>query len=110
MMRDARASLSRLVPERLRPRPVRALAAGAGALPIAVALAPGGFALLTAARTGIVLATALVAAPTLVALAAALRGPADAARRLASPPDGEHRQGIARVPLGAAMLVYALGL
>ncbi|HEX5317671.1 MAG TPA: response regulator [Stellaceae bacterium] len=101
-MRERFASLLRGVSARSPPPAVLALAAAVLLLPLWAVVAPGGLALLTSPGTGIVLATALVAAPAAAAFPASLRG---FRRMVFTPPDG-----VERVLLAAAMLAYAIGL
>lgn len=84
-----------------------ALGVAAFALPLWVALVRGGLGLLAAPSSGIVLATALIAAPAAAAVAASWRG----FRRLAAAPaDSEPSRAVGRVVLAAAMLAYAVAL
>jgi CheY-like chemotaxis protein/signal transduction histidine kinase len=84
-----------------------ALAAAGFGLPAWVALVPGGIALLATPSSGIVLATALIAAPAAAAVAASWRG---LLRLAATPADSEPSRAVGRVLLAAAMLAYAVGL
>jgi len=106
-MRKALESLWRGMPARMPSPRLLALGAAAFGLPVWVAVIPGGLALLEAPQSGIVLVTALVAAPAAAAVAASWRG----LRRLASAlPDSEASRAVGRVLLAAAMLAYAAGL
>ena len=86
---------------------VLTLGLAALAPPACAVAMPGGLALLSAPRTGIILATALAVGPVVTGLAYGLR-------RLGGvrgmPPDGEQGHAVTRVALAAAMLAYALGL
>jgi DNA-binding response OmpR family regulator/signal transduction histidine kinase len=84
-----------------------ALAVAAFGLPAWAVLVPGGLALLSMSGSGIVLATALVAAPAATAVAASWRGLRGLGRVRA---DSEPGRAVGRVLLAAAMLAYALGL
>jgi two-component system, sensor histidine kinase RpfC len=84
-----------------------ALAAAAFGLPVWVAAVPGGLAFLATPSSGIVLATALIAAPAAAAVASSWRG---LSRLAAMPADSEPSRAVGRVLLAAAMLAYAVGL
>ena len=86
-----------------------AAVAVAVALPAGLAAVPGGWALLSAPRTRIVLATALFAAPALAGLAVALRGVGEVRSRLATP-DAAARQVVVRLLIAAVMLVYSVAI
>jgi DNA-binding response OmpR family regulator len=89
--------------------PPRLLALGSAVfgLPMWVVLVPGGLAFLAAPSSGIVLATALVAAPAAASVAASWRGLRAASN---AGPNSEPGRAVGRVLLAAAMLAYAIGL
>ena len=83
----------------------------AGASPaLALAVLPGGIALLAAPRTGIVLVAALVFAPAIVAAAAALYGFEAVRSGLRAVADDACSQPVARVLLGGLIFAWVLGL
>src|SRR5215472_4569991 len=83
----------------------------AGVLPpLGLAALPGGLSMLGAPRTGIVLVAALLCAPALVGLAAALQGVDAVVARLRAEAGGEYRHIIARVILAALVEAYAFAL
>src|SRR5580704_15766168 len=83
----------------------------AGALPPAgLVVLPGGLSILGTPRTGIVLITGLVFAPSLVWVAIALQGCDTVLARLRAALPGEYLQIIARVALGALVFGFVLGL
>ena len=103
-MRKALASLWRGMPARMPSPRLLALGLAAFGMPLWVALVPGGLALVLLPRSGIVLLTALIAAPAAAALGASWRGFVSA---LAGAESG---RAVGRVALAAAMLAYAVGL
>ena len=93
------------------PRLIAFALVAAGALPpVGLAALPGGLSMLGAARTGIVLITALLFAPALVGFAVALQGFDVVLARLRAEAGGEYRQIIARVLLAALIFAYVFGL
>ncbi|HEV2189802.1 MAG TPA: hybrid sensor histidine kinase/response regulator [Stellaceae bacterium] len=85
------------------------LAAGA-VPPLALAVLPGGLAVLAVPRTGIVLVAALVFAPAIAAAAATLQGFDTVLSRLRAEADAVYRQSIGRVLLGALVFCWVFGL
>lgn len=81
-----------------------ALGLAALGLPLWVVLVPGGLALVLLPRSGIVLLTAMIAAPAAAALGAAWRG------FVAALAGTESARAAGRVAMAAAMLAYAVGL
>jgi two-component system, sensor histidine kinase RpfC len=83
-----------------------ALAAVGVAPAVCLAAIPGGLALLENPRTGIVLATALIFAPAVVAAALSLRGFDAVLGWLRVAVSGEYRQSIGRIVLGTLLFFF----
>ncbi len=106
-MRKALASLWRGMPARMPCPRLLALGASVFGLPVWVAVVPGGLSLAVVPQSGIVLATALIAAPAAAALGVSWRG---LRALVTAPAQGDAARAIGRVSMAAAMLAYGVGL